>query len=387
MPRFSMPLDPAYIEERKPLGPETLDTEYLYHGFRWDDSKYEMLEKFEGILRNGLMPRGETGVATDWDDTLLSRPGHVYLALPSKLVEMRIIPVVRIHVNQLDPRMIDTDEDVLLSDNHPQVDRPTPQHYELPDLGFDGLADYYERQWKHLDDSPEWSLFYEGTIAYRGRIPIESLEVNTYMLNWLQDLVGRDPSYQEELETRMQNAGGFFHMPINDPYGNWSPKRERLLEDPDVDFEEDGFPKKRRRAAVTETLDEAIQRSDQRFLELIEDEMRAWQMAGDQTKPPEWGRHRIVYFYKDHVRKVPRNSKGWQANWTEEQEANALKGKGGLPMAESHLDGMTLVMERIDPMSREEALKLTADPAFSWINGVDRNQVGRKGDKVVVYDL
>ena len=72
-------------------------------------------ENVEAINREGLRPGSELGKSTR-DDFFKTRPGHVYLIgqLDLPIVEVGPEPrVFRVHLDQLDPDLIDPDEDMV----------------------------------------------------------------------------------------------------------------------------------------------------------------------------------------------------------------------------------------------------------------------------------
>lgn len=124
------------------------------------------------------------------------------------------------------------------------------------------------------------------------------------------------------------------------------------------------------------------------YRELTEQEFDLWAQRGETSQAPRRGRFRLVFPYADHVRKVPRNQQGLQANRRENEHDNS---RDEIQLADTELqENGVLVMENVPrqyptmtPDEQTEAWK-----AAPWIQRLDRQQGGWTPDgRFRAYDL
>jgi hypothetical protein len=141
-------------------------------------------ENVEAIKREGLRPGSELGKSTR-DDFFRTRPGHVYLIrqLDLPIVEVGPKPrVFRIDLDQLDPDLIDPDEDMVSEKFSDAVPEKAPRrecderNNELP--GQEGKLAAWAESVPGFD-SPELAerSLEHGRISYGGTIPPSALEL------------------------------------------------------------------------------------------------------------------------------------------------------------------------------------------------------------------
>lgn len=162
-------INPAYLDQYMQIhGP------YMYHD-TWDDA-------IPFILRDGLLPRTVTGAASDWDGdpSLESRPGHSYIGRGSYLDTIQGSGRgrgLRIDLRELDPGLIDSDEDHmqhLMPDPHGNLGWQPPEGYN----SYGHWADHNSK----LIDHPEnvaHSLD-RGSLAIRGGVPAHAISIDPY---------------------------------------------------------------------------------------------------------------------------------------------------------------------------------------------------------------
>ena len=179
---------------------------YVYHGAR--------ANRHEGITTHGLLPADhELGKMNEmWSNAGLSRPGHVYFSLDDPLdkgyggeaPEGRYVYKVPTHT--LAPENINPDED------------------DMDNMGFGGprigdnesWGDYAERVgWgDNPQDTEEAIPQGERTLAYRGVIPPEHVEIHRHYPTPLYSWAEKEKQLNEALSHTAQNAVGetFYHV-------------------------------------------------------------------------------------------------------------------------------------------------------------------------------
>ena len=136
----------------------------LYHGTAYKNLK--------GILRNGITPRGKDNKKSNWDHTVASRLGHVYMTVAYPLYfalcakgKGDIGLVVEIDTNKLDDSWLYPDED-FVAQGLAKADK----------LNTDGRTMTLNQRTAQVDLEAYrhlWgkSLEYLGNCSYRGPVP------------------------------------------------------------------------------------------------------------------------------------------------------------------------------------------------------------------------
>jgi len=168
--RLAMAADPSFIQQWiEKNGP------YLYHGTG--------PENVESIQQHGIQPDR----AHNWSDEMATRPGHVYMATRPRQFGHNF----RVDLRKLDPANLTADEDAFWEESddgnynlmkpeyHEEFGNPSinpwldPEDNDYPSWG--AWAD------RAKPDSPEhtqYSLEEIGTLAHRGTIPPEAIELH-----------------------------------------------------------------------------------------------------------------------------------------------------------------------------------------------------------------
>lgn len=138
----------------------------------------------EAIKREGLRPGSELGKSTR-NDFFKTRPGHVYLIrqLDLPIVEVGPEPrVFRVDLAQLDPDLVDPDED-MVSEKFPGAVQGTAPKRECDDHGKE-LPGQQGKLAEWADSIPNFDStalaersLEHGRVSYRGTIPPSALEL------------------------------------------------------------------------------------------------------------------------------------------------------------------------------------------------------------------
>ena len=164
-----------------PMAPDEWQRRLPFHSFFHATSIYV----YDDIMRDGLRPRGETGEAScmagpeGWDESILSRPGHVYLSTDLGLTIEAVegdpdCLVLEIDGRQLDPALVDSDEDAGLGLSLPHwMDEPWDSGH------VDGRAGWAEEnsEWLDSEQVTPQAMDVSRSIAYRGTIPPSAISV------------------------------------------------------------------------------------------------------------------------------------------------------------------------------------------------------------------
>ena len=167
------------------------EDDYLYHNpdMNLDRQGSDLYNHVQKIMQEGLRPRNDDEQG-NYDNHLRSRPGHVYFGDESFYGPSRVNPAFRVKKQNLDPNLINPDEDFFDANGRSQgiLDEEGVPTYnqELdnwePDPDEDQeeytLGDWAESWGPRLDHYAPESLEDNGTVAYRGKINPEHLELN-----------------------------------------------------------------------------------------------------------------------------------------------------------------------------------------------------------------
>lgn len=167
------------------------EDDYLYHNpdMNLDRQGPDLYNHVQKIMQEGLRPRNDDEQG-NYDNHLRSRPGHVYFGDESFYGPSRVNPAFRVKKQNLDPNLINPDEDFFDANGRSQgiLDEEGVPTYnqELdnwePDPDEDQeeytLGDWAESWGPRLDHYAPESLEDNGTVAYRGKINPEHLELN-----------------------------------------------------------------------------------------------------------------------------------------------------------------------------------------------------------------
>jgi hypothetical protein len=138
----------------------------------------------ESILREGLRPGSEL-TARMWEGFFATRPGHVYLTGLNDVavIQVRGEPrILAVDLSQLDPALVDPDEDIVAHHLALMVDADPPERrlkegVEAP--GQSGGRATWADTTPGFDRSEvtERSLFEHQRVSYRGTIPPQALQL------------------------------------------------------------------------------------------------------------------------------------------------------------------------------------------------------------------
>lgn len=274
--RLAMPYEPSKWQEHldKSNG-EDDPSSYVYHdpNFNKKLDNPSVYKVMQNILTNGLNPRIDSS-SGNFDDHLRSRPDHVYLGENDFYDSRNSRPAFRINKQNLDPRLINPDEDYF--HNHPEANRILNEEgvpgydewLENYDPGMDEdellddsgslrvndyftLGDWAEQHGDYLDDYAPEGMEASRTMAYNGSIPSEHIEIDP---NWLYEHLQRDnvpdwlkeyakEKYPDIYEDASLSKASKWKESLN---GNnaWNPESEtQTLDDDNPYQDEDKTPK------------------------------------------------------------------------------------------------------------------------------------------------
>jgi ribosomal protein S18 acetylase RimI-like enzyme len=167
---------------------------YMYHDVaaaRTKNGQNEQVTTIGSILRNGILPKEQTGVS-EYSDWLTSRPHHAYVGKETFYPKSRV-PALRIDMSKVDPSTLAPDEDLFpsfgysnqlshLIDFHNVKNPPfEKEHPEGATLG------QWAHEHSHLDTPKNVKASKDliGAIAVKGGIPSDAIHFNP---KWLDEV-------------------------------------------------------------------------------------------------------------------------------------------------------------------------------------------------------
>lgn len=167
---------------------------YMYHDVaaaRTKNGQNEQVTTIGSILKNGILPKEQTGVS-EYSDWLTSRPHHAYVGKETFYPKSRV-PALRIDMSKVDPSTLAPDEDLFpsfgysnqlshLIDFHNVKNPPFEQeHPEGATLG------QWAHEHSHLDTPKNVKASKDliGAIAVKGGVPSDAIHFNP---KWLDEI-------------------------------------------------------------------------------------------------------------------------------------------------------------------------------------------------------
>lgn len=168
---------------------------YMYHDVaaaRTKNGQNEQVTTIDSILKNGILPKEQTGVS-EYSDWLTSRPHHAYVGKETFYPKSRV-PALRIDMSKVDPSTLAPDEDLFpsfgysnqlshLIDFHNVKNPPFEQeHPEGATLG------QWAHEHSHLDTPKNVKASRDliGAIAVKGGVPADAVHFNPKWLDKIE---------------------------------------------------------------------------------------------------------------------------------------------------------------------------------------------------------